>query len=61
MMFLEKRALDFSSALVYNLLRKVLGIEISDCPQCESIFEIASKLWSVGMLFLFVMVIIYVG
>ena len=33
----KKRTLDFSSALVYNLLRKVLGIEVSDCPQYETI------------------------
>ena len=33
----RKRTLDFSSALVYNLLRKVLGIEVSDCPQYETI------------------------
>ena len=29
----KKWTLDFSSALVYNLLRKVLGIEVSDCTQ----------------------------
>ena len=27
-----KRRLDFSSLLVYNLLRKVIGSEISDAP-----------------------------
>ena len=37
-----KRALEISSALVYNLLRKVVGIEVSDCPQFENYWEIAS-------------------
>ena len=31
----KKRVLENTSTLVYNLLRKVVGIEISDCPQCE--------------------------
>ena len=33
MLIIIKRALEFSSALVYNLFRKVFGIEVSDCPQ----------------------------
>ena len=39
-----KRTLEISSALVYNLLRKVVGIEVSDCPQYENYLEIASRL-----------------
>ena len=55
---ITKRPLDFSNGLVYNLLRKVIGI---DFPIALSgiIYEIAFTLGG-GMLFLFVKMIVYV-
>ncbi len=42
----NKKVLDISSTLLYNLLRKVFGIEVSDCPLCDNLFGIASTFWA---------------
>ncbi len=47
------------AALVYNLLRKVIGSDFPMCPQWYNYFEIAFTLGG-GMLFLFMMMIVYV-
>ena len=47
--FMKKRALDFSSTLMYNLLRKVIGCE-SDLPSVM-LLEIASNFRWLGCYF----------
>ncbi len=55
----SKRGLDFSSPPLYNLLRKVIGIDLPIALSKNTYFEIASTLDG-GMLFLFVVMIVYV-
>jgi len=53
-----KRALDFSNALVYNLFRKVIGCVIR-LPSVNTDFR-NSIHFGWGMLFLFIIMIVYV-
>ncbi|MCI5935112.1 MAG: hypothetical protein MRZ65_06320, partial [Lachnospiraceae bacterium] len=54
-----KRALEISSTLMYNLLRKVIGSNFRFALSKITYFEIAFTLGG-GMLFLFVNMIVYV-
>ena len=56
---IERKALDFSSAFRYNLVRSS-SEAISDLPSVNSYYEIASFTLGGGMLFLFVVMVVYV-